>query len=156
MCDNYYDELLSFNYTKNPTHYKIMAPGLRGPAVSPCNSEHTTRWGLSELHYVIKLTVNPIYLSEFGWAHWRPVIFSKTPKRKQSCEFNVGSFTNITWRRNIIYLICNVILMLHCYNARLTGCFTPFWLRHAKTSGRLSIFILSPCTWWIWLRVYAL
>ena len=43
-----------------------MAPGLRGPAVGPCNSEHTTRWGLSKLHYVIKFTVNLINLFQLN------------------------------------------------------------------------------------------
>ena len=46
ICDNQYDEFLIFNYIKNSTHYKVMVPGLRGPAGGPCKSEDITGWGL--------------------------------------------------------------------------------------------------------------
>ena len=36
-----------FYYTKNSTHYKIMVPGLQGPAGGPCKSEDITGWGLN-------------------------------------------------------------------------------------------------------------
>ena len=45
ICDNQYDESLFFNYNKNSTHYKLIVPGLRGPAGGPCKSEDTTDEG---------------------------------------------------------------------------------------------------------------
>ena len=45
-CVNQYDEFLFFNCTKNSAHLKIVVPGLRGPAGSPCKSKDITGWGL--------------------------------------------------------------------------------------------------------------
>ena len=53
ICDDQYDEILFFNYTKNSTHSKVMVPGLRGPAGGQCKYEDMTGWGLIERNIAI-------------------------------------------------------------------------------------------------------